>query len=142
MWIRWIRIRIHNTAGVYSRHLSKIQNGRHKQRSGQHTLAHQKNIQKKFMDTLISTLLVISRSERLFDPRAVSYLCNTLQHFPTCTGYRTVPTASSLFFTTRIRRKVKRESRLHILRSTKKFRIHNLNLNTDRIWIRPKYPIH
>jgi hypothetical protein len=29
-----------------SRHFSKIQNGRHKQRSSQHTLARQKNIQK------------------------------------------------------------------------------------------------
>jgi hypothetical protein len=28
-------------------HLSKIQNGRHKQRSGQHTLARQKNIKKR-----------------------------------------------------------------------------------------------
>ena len=30
-----------------SRHLSKIQNGRHKQRSGQHSLVRQNNIQKK-----------------------------------------------------------------------------------------------
>ncbi len=36
-------------AGFESRHLSKIQNCRHKQRSGQHTLAHQKNIQKKVL---------------------------------------------------------------------------------------------
>ncbi len=35
--------------GFESRHLSKIQNGRHKQRSGQHTLTHQKNIQKKVL---------------------------------------------------------------------------------------------
>ncbi len=34
--------------GFESRHLSIIQNGRHKQRRGQHTLARQKKIQIKY----------------------------------------------------------------------------------------------
>ncbi len=35
-------------SGFESRHLSKTQNGRHKQRSGQHTQGRQKNIQKRW----------------------------------------------------------------------------------------------
>jgi hypothetical protein len=39
-WVIWL---LKQLAVFESRHLSKIQNGRHKQRSGQHTLACQKN---------------------------------------------------------------------------------------------------
>jgi hypothetical protein len=35
--------------GFECRHLSKIENRRHKPRNGQHTLAHQKNIQKNYL---------------------------------------------------------------------------------------------
>jgi hypothetical protein len=40
-----------------SRHLSKILNGRHKQRSGQHSLTRQKNIYKKVFNYLVIILV-------------------------------------------------------------------------------------
>jgi hypothetical protein len=51
-WVARFVARLHATAvppglNQDSRHLSKIQNGRPKQRHGQHTPARQKNIQKK-----------------------------------------------------------------------------------------------
>jgi hypothetical protein len=39
-------------SGFESRHLSKIKNRRHKQRSGQHTLAHRKNKYKKYTKSI------------------------------------------------------------------------------------------
>ncbi len=47
-------------SGFESRHLSKVQHGRHKQRSGQHTLAHQKIYQKLLysIHTLIERLSI------------------------------------------------------------------------------------
>jgi hypothetical protein len=47
-WLSWEQAcLLRQLSGFESRHLSKIQNGRHQQRSGQHTPASQKNIQKK-----------------------------------------------------------------------------------------------
>jgi hypothetical protein len=47
-WLSWWRAcLLRQLSGVESRHLSKIQNVRHKLRSGQHTLALPKNKQKK-----------------------------------------------------------------------------------------------
>ncbi len=43
-WLSWW---LRQLSGFEARPLSKIQNGRHKQRSGQHTLARQKNRHKK-----------------------------------------------------------------------------------------------
>ncbi len=49
-WLSWQRAcLLRQLSGFESRHLSKIQNVRHQQRSGQHTLARQKNIQKRKM---------------------------------------------------------------------------------------------
>ncbi len=52
---------------VRTRHISKIQNGRHKQRSGQRTLARQKHIQKiKEIRVFIPRVFVYSPTKRNF----------------------------------------------------------------------------
>ncbi len=53
---RWVanlleRLLLRQLSGFESRHLSKIQNGRHKQRRGQYTLARQNNL-KKYIEVL------------------------------------------------------------------------------------------
>ncbi len=60
-WWRWVaKFVAHLLAtagqlsGFGSRHLPEIQNGRHKQRSGQRTLARQKNIQKSLLFLICS----------------------------------------------------------------------------------------
>jgi hypothetical protein len=66
-------------SGFESRHLSKIQNGRHKQRSGQHTLARPKNIHKKhkwldvrrLTSSIISALLANRKGDRQARPTAM-----------------------------------------------------------------------
>jgi hypothetical protein len=46
-WVAKLEVRLlRQLSGFESRHFSKVQNGRHKQRSGQHTTAHQKNKKK------------------------------------------------------------------------------------------------
>jgi hypothetical protein len=65
---RWVANRdyaslLRQLSGFVSRHLSKIQNGRHKQRSGQHTLARDKIVRKKYFTEM--RLAIISELEEL-----------------------------------------------------------------------------
>ncbi len=138
MWIRWIRIRIHNTAGVESRHLSKYKMGDISK--GVAT----KKIYKKSLWTLFNKHIVSDHltfrkvvwSKGRLIPVQYSTAFSNLYRVP-------YPLQAACFLQLEWNsKKVRRESRLQILRSTKKFRIHNLHLKMDWNRIRQKYPIN
>ncbi len=59
-------------SGFESRHLSKVQNGRHEQRSGQHTLARQNYTNIKFFLSLEFILFLFITSPLFFSPENVT----------------------------------------------------------------------
>ncbi len=72
-WLSWYRAcLLRQLSWFESRHLSKTEDERHKKRSGQHTLARQKNIQKKILslfaaadgESPLGTQLAISRKKK------------------------------------------------------------------------------
>jgi hypothetical protein len=75
-------------SGFESRHLSKLHNGWHKQRSGQHTLVCQKNIQKSTSGDVLWVVRVYSVARLCWttsSPLRHTFL--PLHGFPPCTVY-------------------------------------------------------